>query len=277
MHHNGLDRAEYMPRRKDAAHGGHGWFVTFADLMGLLVSFFVMLVAFSNQDAKKMRAVAGSMREAFGVQDIVHDAGITESDGLPLRSKVKWAAHVEPWNSSVTPTPQEHGSDSEKYDAFTQAAASLRQTLGQMPELLEASKHVTFSETTQGLNIELIDQNGQPMFAAGTDQPTDRMRAILQLIAPPLRAVPYRIAITGHTTARPSPGRSRQWELSTQRANSVRQILEESGYPPNNVYEVVGKADTDLLIPENPSAPSNRRVTILLKREAPPVPPDLRP
>ena len=57
-----------MARRKEAHGGGHGWFVTFADLMGLLVSFFVMLVAFSNQDAKKMQAVAGSMRDAFGVQ-----------------------------------------------------------------------------------------------------------------------------------------------------------------------------------------------------------------
>ena len=57
-----------MARRKEAHGGGHGWFVTFADLMGLLVSFFVMLVAFSNQDAKKVQAVAGSMQQAFGVQ-----------------------------------------------------------------------------------------------------------------------------------------------------------------------------------------------------------------
>ena len=57
-----------MARRKEAHGGGHGWFVTFADLMGLLVSFFVMLVAFSNQDEKKVQAVAGSLRDAFGVQ-----------------------------------------------------------------------------------------------------------------------------------------------------------------------------------------------------------------
>ena len=57
-----------MARRKEAHGGGHGWFVTFADLMGLLVSFFVMLVAFSNQDSKKLQIVACSMRDAFGVQ-----------------------------------------------------------------------------------------------------------------------------------------------------------------------------------------------------------------
>lgn len=59
-----------MARKKRADHGGgHGWFVTFADLMGLLVAFFVMLVAFSTQDSAKLQVVAGSMREAFGVQN----------------------------------------------------------------------------------------------------------------------------------------------------------------------------------------------------------------
>ena len=64
-----------MARRKEAHGGGHGWFVTFADLMGLLVSFFVMLVAFSNQDQKKLQIVAGSMRDAFGVQTNVRYSG----------------------------------------------------------------------------------------------------------------------------------------------------------------------------------------------------------
>ena len=85
-----------MARRKEAHGGGHGWFVTFADLMGLLVSFFVMLVAFSNQDAKKMQAVAGSMRDAFGVQPDVRFSGVVESEGLPTRPKIKNAAHIQP-------------------------------------------------------------------------------------------------------------------------------------------------------------------------------------
>jgi chemotaxis protein MotB len=75
-----------MARRKEAGHGGgHGWFVTFADLMGLLVSFFVMLVAFSTQDQAKLQVVAGSMRDAFGVQDRVRYSGIIEVLGLPTR------------------------------------------------------------------------------------------------------------------------------------------------------------------------------------------------
>src|SRR5271163_770472 len=99
-----------MARRKQAHAGGHGWFVTFADLMGLLVSFFVMLVAFSTQDTKKVAAVAGSMRDAFGVQQSVHNSGVIESEGLAPRDKIKNAAHIRPEDSSVTPTPDEKGS-----------------------------------------------------------------------------------------------------------------------------------------------------------------------
>ena len=76
-------------KKREEAHGGHGWFVTFADLMALLLAFFVMLVAFSSQDKDKLKIVAGSMREAFGVQTEVRHSGIVESDGLPTRPKLK--------------------------------------------------------------------------------------------------------------------------------------------------------------------------------------------
>src|SRR6476660_8635653 len=98
-----------MARRKEAGHGGgHGWFVTFADLMGLLVSFFVMLVAFSTQDQAKLQVVAGSVRDAFGVQDRVRYYGIIDVLGLPTRPRLKNAAHVDPSEASATQSPGEH-------------------------------------------------------------------------------------------------------------------------------------------------------------------------
>ena len=124
-----------MARRKEAHGGGHGWFVTFADLMGLLVSFFVMLVAFSNQDSQKVQAVAGSMRDAFGVQKNVRLPGITEFEGLPTRAKLKNSVHIAPEDSSATPTPNEGGSSFVTDKAFNLAAASLRQALQSLPEL----------------------------------------------------------------------------------------------------------------------------------------------
>jgi chemotaxis protein MotB len=268
-----------MARRKEAHGGGHGWFVTFADLMGLLVSFFVMLVAFSNQDAKKVQAVAGSMREAFGVQNLVRNSGLVESQGLLTRDKLKNSGHIRPEDSSITPTPDERGSSFESDRAFALSAASLRQALQNMPELAEASKHIMIEEHTEGLNIEIVDQDGSSMFPEGSREPYERTRKLIQRIAGPLKDTPYRIAITGHTSASQAPPQASfdPWNLSVDRANTVRQILEEEGYPSANIYKVAGKADTDPLFPEDRSAAPNRRVTITLIREAPPVPADLQP
>src|ERR1700716_2077255 len=95
-------------KKRGAAHGGgHGWFVTFADLRGLMMSFFVMLVAFSTMDNNKLKIVAGSMRDAFGTQTEVRYSGIVATDGLPTRPKLKNAAHINPEESSNTPSPDE--------------------------------------------------------------------------------------------------------------------------------------------------------------------------
>src|ERR1700738_187052 len=135
-------------KRGDAHTGGHGWFVTFADLMGLMMSFFVMLVAFSNQDQQKLKIVAGSMREAFGVQTEARYSGVIESDGIPTRPKLKNTANIPPEEASNTPTPDEQDRNRKtgarlKIDReFALASASLRQALQDMPELTEVSKHI---------------------------------------------------------------------------------------------------------------------------------------
>src|SRR5437763_13987066 len=152
--------------KKRAAHGGHGWFVTFADLMGLLVSFFVMLVAFSTQDQVKLQIVAGSMRDAFGVQDRVRYSGIIEMPGLPTRPKLRNAAPISPEDASANPTPDEHGrqhNSGAKFDAdgaFALASASLRQALQDIPELAELSKHIMIEQSMQGRKAEIVRHDG---------------------------------------------------------------------------------------------------------------------
>ncbi len=246
--------------------------------MGLLVSFFVMLVAFSNQDAKQMHAVAGSMQEAFGVQDKFHYAGLTEMGGLPTREKLKYSEHVQPDDLSNKPAPDEHGSDDPAERALKLAAASLRSALEDLPDLTEASRHISIERSREGLNIDLVDQDEQSMFPKRSKEPNERMRRILEKLAVPLRTEPFRISITGHTAKTPrssvrGPG---HWQLSIHRANAVRQILEESGYPSSNIYRAAGKADNPVMR-EDLSLPPNRRVTITLIYEPPPVPPDLEP
>src|SRR5262250_159428 len=275
-----------MARRKDAGHGGgHGWFVTFADLMGLLVSFFVMLVAFSTQDQAKLQVVAGSMRDAFGVQDRVRYSGIIEVLGLPTRPKLKNVAPIPPEEASATPTPDEHGqahtfgAKFENDRNFALAAASLRQAMQDMPELTELSKHIMIEETKQGLNLEIVDQDGRSMFADGSKVPFDRTRRLIEKLAVPLKQTPLRVQITGHTAAGFVPARSDYgaFELSADRANAVRQILQREGLPAAHIYSVAGEADNKPLFPDDPSLSANRRVTITLMRENPAVPPDLKP
>jgi chemotaxis protein MotB len=272
-------------KRGDAHGGGHGWFVTFADLMGLMMSFFVMLVAFSTMDNNKLKIVAGSMRDAFGVQSEVRYSGIIESDGLPTRAKLKNADHIPPEESSSTPTPdQQENSRTEgarlKIDReFALASASLRQALQDMPELTEISKHILFEETKQGLNLEIVDQDGRSMFADGSKVPYDRTRRLIEKLAIPLKATPLRVSIVGHTAAGFVPSRSDYgpFDLSADRANAVRQILEHEGLPVSHIFAVSGKADSQPLFPDDPSLAANRRVTITLMREDPALPPDLKP
>jgi len=272
-------------KKREEAHGGHGWFVTFADLMALLLAFFVMLVAFSSQDKDKLKIVAGSMREAFGVQTQVRYSGIVESDGLPTRPKLKNVEHISPEESSANPSPDEKDRNREsgtrlKVDReFALASASLRQALQDMPELTEMSKHIIFEETKEGLNLEIVDQDGRSMFADGSKVPYDRTRRLIQKLAVPLRATPLRVSIVGHTSAGFLPARSEYgaFDLSADRANVVRQILEREGLPSSHVFAVSGKADSKPLFPDDPTLPANRRVTITLMRENPPLPPDLKP
>jgi chemotaxis protein MotB len=272
-------------KRGDAHGGGHGWFVTFADLMGLMMSFFVMLVAFSTMDNNKLKIVAGSMRDAFGVQMQARYSGIIESDGVPTRPRLKNTAHINPDEASNTPTPDEQ--DRQKISGaklkidreFALASASLRQALQDMPELTEISKHIMFEETKQGLNLEIVDQDGRSMFPDGSREPYERTRRLLERLAVPLKQTPLRISITGHTAAGFVPSRSDYgaYDLSADRANAVRRILQQEGLPDAHIYAVSGQADNQPLFPDDPSLSANRRVTITLMREDPAVPPDLKP
>ncbi len=187
-----------MAKKRGGHAGGHGWFVTFADLMGLLMSFFVMLVAFSSQDKQKLQIVAGSMRDAFGVQQVRFN-GIIETDGLPTKPTLKNVARISPEEASNTPGPneperQKEGIQTKEDRAFALAAASLRQAMQELPEISELSKHVMIEENQTGLNIQLIDQDGRSMFPDGAKEPYERTRRIIQKFAGPLKALPNRVS-----------------------------------------------------------------------------------
>jgi chemotaxis protein MotB len=273
--------------KKRSAGGGHGggWFVTFADLMGLLMSFFVMLVAYSSPKQEKMELVAGSMREAFGTQTDRRNANIVEIDGVPARPNLRNVENVSPDFASDITAPnafdrRQQGLKIATFDQrFALAAASLRQALQNLPDIAELSKNIAIEQTPEGLLIQLVDQDGRSMFPEGSSTPYERTRAILEAIAPNLRKLPNRVEITGHTSGTQSAAmpNSGSWQLSTNRALSVRDVLANSGVPDDRFAGVIGKADTQPMFPDDPFIASNRRVNILLLNEMPPLPANSRP
>jgi len=275
-----------MSKKKHADHaGGHGWFVTFADLMSLLMSFFVILAAFSTQDKEKMKMIAGSMRDAFGMQETPAQAAIIEVNGLPVRGFTENVSRLETAPATNRPGPIKDELDSGPLRAsrdfrFASAAASLRQALQDLPDIGELSRNIMIEERPNGLAFQLMDQDGRSMFAEGTKQPYERTRRVLQAIAPALAKLPFRLAISGHTssTAKVAPGSSDgAWELSADRANVVRTILATNGVPADLFESVSGRADMDPMFPDDPYLAANRRITVLLMQEPPPVPVTLRP
>jgi chemotaxis protein MotB len=271
-------------KKRGGGHGGHGWFVTFADLMALLMSFFVMVAAYSTQDQKKLQLVAGSMRDAFGVSKESRYAGIIEQDGIPTRSRLKNPQQVSPEIAAdhtrpVDQDPKDDGLSVAFNREFGLAAASLRQAMQEMPEIAELSKNIIVEETKEGLNISLVDQDGRSMFPEGSTQPYDRTRRLLERISASVRRMPNRVAVTGHTAAPRPGGRAfgSPWDLSAGRAIVVREILAANGVPDDRFSIVSGKSDTEPMFPDNPYLASNRRVTVTLLKEAPPIPYNQKP
>jgi len=271
-------------KKRGGGHGGHGWFVTFADLMALLMSFFVMIAAYSTQDQKKLQLVAGSMRDAFGISKESLYAGVIEQEGLPSRSRPKNPQKIKPEEIGDGTRPidadlKDDGLSVAHHRSFGLAAASLRQAMQEMPEIAEISKNIIIEETKEGLNISLVDQDGRSMFPESSIQPYDRTRRILERIATSVRRMPNRVAITGYTSAPRPGGRSpgSPWDLSAGRAITIREILAANGVPDDRFASVSGKADTEPMFPDNPYLAANRRVTVTLLKEAPPLPYNQKP
>jgi chemotaxis protein MotB len=150
---------------------------------------------------------------------------------------------------------------------FDRLQAEILQAMQEDPDLRPLQENVIFERTPEGLRIQLIDQEGKPMFANGSPKMVDAARTLMKKLGASLASLPNLLAITGHTDSVPFTNRKSydNWDLSTDRANSMRRVLAQSGVAPARVIGVAGKADTELLVPESPDDPSNRRITLLLQ------------
>jgi chemotaxis protein MotB len=121
------------------------------------------------------------------------------------------------------------------------------------------------------MRIQIVDQEKLSMFPLGSAEMYDHTRKLLGLVVEAIRQLPNKIAITGHTDSRPyAPGQHfSNWELSTERANASRRALIAAGLPESRIASVIGKADQEPLVTEDPTSPRNRRISIILLHETP--------
>lgn len=150
-------------------------------------------------------------------------------------------------------------------------AAGLKQA-----DLIKLSKQIDIMVTGEGLKIELIEDKGGTFFEKGSPKLSRNGVALLNLLSVQLKVLPNRLLIEGHTDAQPYSSETgyTNWELSSDRANSARRLLQQGGVGPNQISQVRGYADQLLRVQSNPLDPSNRRISLIVQwvESAPPPP-----
>lgn len=179
-----------------------------------------------------------------------------------------------PSEASATPTTapavaQEAAQAEAEARAFQSAAAEIRQAIQSVPELEPLAQNLVMDQTAEGLRIQIVDGDRVAMFPSGSAQMYPQTRQLVLLLAKALGKLPNRLVITGHTDASafsPDAGRD-NWSLSFERANAMKRVLVAGGIGDSRVQDIAGRADRDLLVPDQPNSPRNRRVSIVLLRD----------
>ena len=289
-----------IKRIKKVAGGHHGgaWKVAYADFVTAMMAFFLLMWLINTTSPEQKRGIADYFAPASVSETTSGSGGILAGTALgkegakqngsmsivqdaspdsrhPDDGKSKDGSKAKSPEQATTAELREALQKREEA-AFAAAAQSLRQALQDMPELAELSKNIIIDQTPEGLRIQLVDQEGRSMFPTGTAQPNDRAKLLLRAIAKIINQLPNRISIYGHTSASAGPGGKADgdWTLSATRADSSRRVLQGAGVDADRVYQVSGKATSEPLYPDDPTLPGNRRIAIVLLREAPVLPPD---
>jgi len=306
--------------KDEAPAGAPMWMVTFADLMSLLVCFFVLIISFSVPDTEKIKVVAGSMNNAFGFTREIAVTGMVELQGNPqfkfarnlvpipldnvvgpidedgidvtrhnvmafewkeiddtlldeLRSDfsegdVDWPEEAveEPIDDGFEVVESEPLSEEEKFERIEE---KLSKAVEQHPELKKLADNLDIQRVPEGLRIQLLDQAKQSMFPLGSDLLYPEAQKLLTTVVAAMNSLPNKVWVSGHTDAlvfRLKDGYD-NWSLSLDRANATRRMLVDAGLDATRIASVIGKGDTEHLVPERPTDPRNRRISITLLRE----------
>ena len=243
--------------RKKGGHGGHhggAWKVAYADFVTAMMAFFMVMWIVGQSKAVKRNVAsyfadpaAHAAKAAAGVLD--GGEGVLKGSGPSV---------IE----GQSPPAQEQAARA----ALARAGQEILEALVEIPGLKEMSQQVEVELTNEGLRIQLMEAGESTFFDLGSSKLSrngvETVSAIARVIAP----LNMDIAMEGHTDSRPFGGARgyTNWELSADRANSARRLLEENGVAAGRIAEIRGYADTRLRFPESPGDPRNRRISIIV-------------
>jgi chemotaxis protein MotB len=184
----------------------------------------------------------------------------TESDS-DAQAAARASTRQEPTSPETVATPAQAARA-----ALMQAAEEIRSAVGNDPQLADLARQLILDQVPEGLRIQIVDAEGQPVFATGQAAPNGRGRALLLRVGGVVARLPNAIEVAGHTDSTPFKGATDRsnWDLSSERATATRRLLVESGVSEERVRAVAGRADRELLVPERPLDAANRRTSILV-------------
>ncbi|MGH9781599.1 MAG: OmpA family protein [Candidatus Acidiferrales bacterium] len=226
--------------KKKSGHGGHhggAWKVAYADFVTALMALFIVLWLMNTSKAIQ-NAVGGYFRDPRGTADKAGKSIVANGGGATI-------------------LPRQNMDTLKK---------ELQKTIRQMPNFDKLKNHILMTVTPDGLRIDLIEGAKGTFFESGSSHLNSDGQDLLSTLAKELRKLPNKISVEGHTDAKPYLKGSNygNWELSADRANAARRLLQRNGIGGDQVTEVRGFADQQPLDKANPLDPSNRRVSLVV-------------
>ncbi len=274
--------------KKGGGHHGGAWKVAYADFVTAMMAFFLLLWLLNVSTDEQLNAISNYFDPTHPkVSDTKSGAGGVLG-GLTVAPEGAMSSTVQPLvppQSQTAPRPQgmdgkDKGAKSQKdkekeaarkaeEDRFKEAQQALEQAIMEVPELAAMAENLIIDVTPEGLRIQMIDDDDEPMFASGSAQMMQKTQLLVGTIAGIIEPLPNDISVRGHTDSSGySPGADyTNWELSADRANASRKALEQFGFPPERINNVIGKADTEHLNPDDPYDSRNRRISFILLKE----------
>ncbi|OWR00310.1 flagellar motor protein MotB [Sphingopyxis witflariensis] len=258
-----------------AGHHGGAWKVAYADFVTAMMAFFLLMWLLGATDEKQRKALADYFAPTI-VQTKTDSAGSTGmfgGDSLVAADKYPHGAAQTGTRSMTIPRdavggPREaSGRERVKENMrFRQLAQSLVDRVQAKADLKRLARNLRFTETAEGLRIDIIDDADFSMFVIGTSQLTPEGARLFREVAAPIAAAPNQLMIRGHTDAAPWSAKSgtNNWRLSVDRAEVVRNFLEYRGIVSNRFSRIEGVADREPYFPTNRFDPRNRRISITL-------------